>query len=381
MIRKKRRPRRRGNTLVLTAVMMIVLMGMLAFALDLGYLYVTRTQMQRSADAAALAAAWELVDNESLVDSTDTLQSSEKARQKAVDYATRNPVLTTAPQLGEEDVKIGFLANPSDPSSQMNFDSANRPNAVWVNIRRDTNMNGEVSLFFAPLLGRDRVKLQSQATAAVNNNIRGFRTPSDGSNLGILPITLDEPTWNALLAGVGTDDWKWDAELENVTAGADGVLEVNLYPQSTGSPGNRGMVDIGSSSNSTADIARQILHGASPADLAHHGGKIELDENGELILNGDTGISAGVKDELASILGETRIIPVFRSVVGPGNNAQYTIVAFVGIRIMEVKLTGKNTSKRVIIQPAKMVTIGAIPSSSGDTTTSYYVFSPPWLVR
>ena len=55
---------------------------------------------------------------------------------------------------------------------------------------------------------------------------------------------------------------------------------------------------------------------------------------------GDTGISAGVKDELASIIGQTRIIPVFSSVSGNGNNATYVIVRWVGVRVMAVKLTG-----------------------------------------
>src|SRR5690606_12049527 len=122
------------------------------------------------------------------------------------------------------------------------------------------------------------------------------------------------------------DDWTWNAANETISAGSDGVLEVNLFPQGTGSPGNRGTVDIGSSNNSTADIARQIVHGISAQDLAHHGGRLEFDEDGELELNGDTGISAGVKDELASIRGEPRLIPIFSKVVGPGNNAQYTIV-------------------------------------------------------
>ena len=80
----------------------------------------------------------------------------------------------------------------------------------------------------------------------------------------------------------------------------------------------------------------------------------ELDENGELSLNGDTGISAGVKDELVSIKGEPKVIPIFTQVNGPGNNATYTIVKFVGIRIMDVKLTGNMNGKRVIIQPASI---------------------------
>ena len=99
-----------------------------------------------------------------------------------------------------------------------------------------------------------------------------------------------------------------------------------------------------------------------------------------MALNGDPGISAGVKDELASIKGKPRIIPVFESVSGPGNNATYVIVKFAGVRIMDVKLTGSMSSKRVIIQPASVKARGAIPATDG-TPRSDFIYSPVWLVR
>ena len=49
------RKRRAGNILVFSVLMMVVMCGVLAFAVDLGYLYTLRTELQRSADAAALA--------------------------------------------------------------------------------------------------------------------------------------------------------------------------------------------------------------------------------------------------------------------------------------------------------------------------------------
>jgi hypothetical protein len=191
-------------------------------------------------------------------------------------------------------------------------------------------------------------------------------------------------TWNDLMNGaVATDNWTstWDAAHQKwvVTSGADGTKEVNLFPQGTGSPGNRGTVDIGSSNNSTADIARQILTGISPADMAKMGGKLQFNDSGTLTLNGDTGISAGVKDELGSIIGQPRIIPLFNKVVGPGNNAQYTIVKFVGVRILDVDLAGKMDDKRVMIQPANVRIKGGIPSTGPQVTN--YIYSPVWLAR
>jgi len=53
-------PARRGAIIPLGAVLMIPLMGMLAFAVDTGYIVMARSELQNAADAAALAAAEQL---------------------------------------------------------------------------------------------------------------------------------------------------------------------------------------------------------------------------------------------------------------------------------------------------------------------------------
>ncbi|MBW3600316.1 MAG: hypothetical protein KY475_23990, partial [Planctomycetes bacterium] len=353
-----RRNRRSGNILVLTAFMMIGMIAVLAFSIDLGYLYVAKTELQRSADSAAMAAAWELLEDQAVFGAELPSQTQERARAAAATYASYNPILTQQPSLDDDDVKVGYLNDPWDETETIDTGAAHY-NAVRVRVQRTATINGAVPMLFGRVLGVDKTPLQARATAVLMSNFGGFRASDDG-NLPLLPFALDLETWNDLLAGVGSDDWTWDAANEAIVSGGDGVLEMNLYPQGTGSPGNRGTVDVGSSNNSTADIARQILHGASPDDLSHHGGKLELDEYGELELNADTGISAGFKDELAEVQGrgKPRIIPVFSQVSGSGNNAQYTIVQFVGVRIMDVKLTGSMSSKRVIVQPAKILVRG-----------------------
>lgn len=360
---------------------MIGLIAMIAFAVDIGYILVAKDQLQRSADASAMAAAWELVDDQAPLGRSDVTQISADARQKATQYAALNNVLASAPSLGTSDVAVGYMANPTDPACPFTTTGAGLPNAVQVKVRRTSDQNGEVPMFFAPVLGIDRVATEAGATAALVNSISGFKTPADGSNLELLPFALDEQTWNNLInCGNGTDNYKYNSSNKTVSSGYDSIKEVNLYPQGTGSPGNRGTVDIGGCNNSTSDIARQIVHGISSQDMSHFpDSKLQFDQHGKLYLNGDTGISAGVKDELTSIVGQPRIIPIFRSVTGPGNNAMYTIVQFVGVRIMDVKLTGSMSSKRLIVQPCNIVAKGGIPSSTSGT--SNFVYSPVWLVR
>ena len=374
-----RRHRRRGAIAVLAAVLIVALLCMVAFAIDVGMICIAKGELQRSADAAAIAAAWELIDEGAPAGQSKT--ASAKAVSVAEAFAALNHVGTKSPKLASGDVTVGYMASPWLPSDPLlPYTTLNKPNAVEVRVQRTGATNGEIPLFFARIMGMTSTAVEAKATAALITNIGGFRPPADGSNLPILPIALDEETWLMLKGGQCPDNYYFDSSSGTIRSGKDGIQEVNLYPQATGSAGNRGTVDIGPSNNSTADISRQVEEGISAEDMENfykQGRKLEFDELGNLYLNGDPGISAGIKDELASIQGKPRIIPIFRTVSGNGNNAEYTIVKFVGVRIMNVNLTGG--SKKVIIQPANIVTKGGIPATAGES--SYFIYSPVWLVR
>jgi hypothetical protein len=357
---------------------------MVAFCVDVGYVLSAKEELQRSADATALATCWEF--GQQLSQGQTDTNASGLARSTAVQYASQNPVTglgmvvdSNTSNDASGDVVFGYISDFTDPNCSLQTSDPSRYNAVRVRMYKNSSANGEVPYFFARVFGMTGQVLQTDATAAIVRDIGGFEAPADGSNLQILPFALDIDTWNNLINGNSTDTYRWDAECEEIENGADGWVEVNLYPQGTGSPGNRGTVDIGGANNSTNDISRQILEGISAQDLIDLGKPLEFDVNGELGLNGDTGISAGVKDELAAIMGEPRIIPVFESVSGNGNNANYTIVKWQGIRIMAVKLTGSMSQKHVTIQVAPVLATGVIPSPTSGT--SGYVFSPVVLVK
>jgi Flp pilus assembly protein TadG len=378
---------RRGTISILAAVLTIVLVAMVAFSVDLGYVLTAREEMQRTADAAALAACWEY--GKQLSSGQTSATAAQLARLTAADYASSNPVTNVGMVINANtsndpagDVVFGYVADLANGGKTFQTENADVYNAVRVRVRKEPSLNGEVPYFFAKIFGLDGQTLSSEATAAVLRDVSGFEVPADGSNIELLPFALDLETFNQWMAGQGADKWKWDADQKKAIAGSDGMLEVNLYPQGTGSPGNRGTVDIGPANNSTADISRQIVDGISPQDmqaLADSGRSLEFDASGQLELNGDTGISAGVKDELASIIGKPRVIPIFAQVVGPGNNAEYTIIKWMGIRIMAVQLTGAMSKKHVTIQAAPIVVKGLVASPT--TGASAYVYSPVALVQ
>lgn len=378
---RSRVPRRRGATLILSVILMFGLFSFVAFGIDLGYLAQSRAEIQRSADAAAMAGCWEIYAG---IERGRSLESSRPAaRQAAADFSLLNPVCRSGPSLDlselSQDVQIGYFSDPRN--AVLSSDSSQPFFGVQTLVSRTAAKNGEIPFFFGKIFGDPGIPMQTSATAVMAHKISGFSLPPGSSDtIQLLPFALDLQTWQSLFSGTISDQYAYDASSGNVKWERDGVGEVNLYPQGTGSPGNRGTVDIGSANNSTNDIARQIVHGISAQDLVELGKPLNLNPNVGLTLNGDTGISAGVKDELASIIGQKRIIPIFASVSGNGNNAQYAIVRWVGVRIMHVKLTGSMSSKQLIVQPVPMIAQHAIIATTSGTS-SEFILSPVMLAR
>ena len=375
------------------AVSVVMICGVAALAVDLGMVYVARTEIQLSADSAALAGAWKLLDEDRVLGGAAMAAVVEGARHEVAAYGYKNPVRKLHPEIPlnlnnspSGEIVIGRLDDPTNPAATMTFESMTTANAVQVRVRRDEEQNGPVGMFFARVIGKDFASVSGRSTAAFEDCIVGFELPAGSDEtVQLLPFALRKVVWDQYMEGTLnglSDGFSYSSGTKSVSAGSDGILELNLYPGAGAgqlSPGNFGTVDLGAPNNSTKDVARQILHGLNSYDLSFFGGKIQLNDQGFLMLNGDTGLSAGIKDELAAIKGQPRVIPLFDEQSGPGNNAMFRIVGWAGIRIVDVRLTGAMNSKRLLIQPAVVADKTAI--SKPGTSASEYVYRPPSLVR
>lgn len=144
------------------AISLTMLIGFAALAVDIGSLYATQAELQRAADAAALAAAQELV-----VGNDSDAQRS--AFDTASQFAARNTVmLREAGISSDSDVELG-KATYSGANNRFTFSSATANyDAVRVTIRRDANSpGGPVQLSFARLLGQESRSLQARAAAVL----------------------------------------------------------------------------------------------------------------------------------------------------------------------------------------------------------------------
>ncbi len=171
--------RRRGNVVVLTALIMVALFAMLAFALDIGYMLHVRTELQRSADACAIAAAPHLPDEAA-------------AGQAALQVAAQNPSGTEM-ILDISDTQFGYwdrdTATFTTPTP-----SGRQANAVRVTVKRTDETGNPVSMFFAGMLGTPTANVTATATALYD---RGLCGPLIGIEWVDVPGTPQTASYNA----------------------------------------------------------------------------------------------------------------------------------------------------------------------------------------
>ncbi len=326
---------RRGSVLITVAAFMLVFIMIIALAVDYGYLLVVRTDLQRAADAAALAAVWNLIPDEMGEQSDAVADARESVRYYISKNLRSQDESLTIP---DTDIEIGRYDRATINSGNVTLLSDGMLDAVRVTIRRDGTANSAVPLFFGRVFGANRANVVVRATAV----LRPAKVLVPGN--GVLPFAVDINIWDQ--AGIGD---------EFVMYG-DGRFEDG---EGNPIPGNWGTVDIGDSSNSTSDLRDQIENGLRQSDLdalaSELGpyGEPRLPNNTELAaplwVGGDPGLSAGMQHALDNVMGVPKAIPLIDQVAGGGgNNSEFHIVGWGIVKLTSFNFQGKN--KQVTVQ-------------------------------
>lgn len=162
----------RGATAVLVALLLVVLLGIAALSIDLGYLFTTRNELQNIADGAALAAARKL---------GSIYQPMDYAQQQAY-VCDPAPIVAVAQELAAKNTSLGMAAGAgvsiaandviigrwSDwKGGGAKTENLDQPDAVNVTVRRDGLVNSAVATIFARVLGVNSVTVSATATAAL----------------------------------------------------------------------------------------------------------------------------------------------------------------------------------------------------------------------
>jgi len=313
---------RRGVIVVKVTLLMIPMVGMLALTIDYGMLLKERTDLQCAADAAALAAVRELVPDPSGIQQTATVRSM--ARQ----YGAANIKNIVQFQIHDADIEIGRF-DPATIYTSLSLLNDGTLDTVRVTVRRDASANSPVQLMFARVLGYTDADLIATATAVLQ------RATHLHVGDGVLPFGVSDVTWNNTAFG------------QTFRIYNDGKIQ-NSSGQTI--PGNWGTVDIGNTDNSTSELSDQIRNGLRQSDLdaLKNDGRIPTNQYIEtavpLTVQGDTGLSAGLKLAMDDVVGQFRFVPVYDQVSDNGNNAQYDVIGWGVVKVIGSNFAGnKNT--------------------------------------
>lgn len=402
--------RRQGAIAPLTAVLAVFILGMVAFAIDTGWLVLTESELQNAADSAALAGAQKLMDGlvayqlpgqsasqqSKILD--DTLAA---ARTSAKAFAALNGAGgVSSLTLLDNDIEFGFT-DASGSYTAYNGTNPVFPNTCKVLMRRDASANGALNLFFAPAIGTKSRDLTATASSTCYS---GTVTSFSGA-AGILPVTFDTYYWDNFLKN-GTDP---DG---NKTYDANGRPVLQIYP-SVKDTGNFGILSLDDSHNGTSEIRSWIDNGVPASDIQTLKDRnlIPLEKHNPLLWdwNGDTGFRASMVMDINNHVGETFVLPLFKPFqqsttttvtttnkngktttttvttdyeagVGTGSHYSYNIVAFVAVKIVEPAARNRD----IRVQPAAVIEPNAVFQNlqpASGTSGLNVIYSVPKLTR
>jgi Flp pilus assembly protein TadG len=370
--------RRRGSITIAVVVSLTVLLGCLALAVDWAYVNMAHVELQRSADAASLAAARSLVDDDLLRVVRRRESDRHSALEAAHEFAAMNTTAGRPTQLvvdldaGESpDVRIGRSVRAAGPARS--FDEAsNELDSVHVTARRSGPRNNPLGLLLGSVLGVRSAEVEAHAEATLDDRVIGF-APVGSVAAPVVPLAIVADssgstcgdTWqHAIVGREGRDDFGIDEATGGVIAGSDGIPEIELFAPRDQRAGNVAVLDIANRLNDRT-VARQMRSGLTPADLEALGGAIQLDSSGRLRLAAKFDLSRDLLPGLNSLVGKRRVWCLCEASGqrdrGPTGVA---VIGFIGVRVVDVRSTTDGVAVRV--QPCMVVTRSAIAAPDGQ---------------
>ena len=209
--------RRRGSAMVYVTVSMTALLGFASLAVDLGHVFVVRSELQLAADAAARYAA------------AGMGAGIETAEANAIDAANDNKADGTPVDISAGDVEFGVWNPTGRTFTKLVGPARSAANAVRVTTRRTSATGNAVSLMFARVLGPSACNVTASAVA------RKALTPP----AAFTGLSSFQAGNNALIAGYDS------------TAGAPGgnnTLEL-------GNLGSNGSITVGNNSDVRGSVS------------------------------------------------------------------------------------------------------------------------------
>ena len=143
--------KQRGMTLFMVTASLVMLLGAAGFAIDLVSLYVARSEAQRAADAAALAAATAIVESRVLMGVGTQGAAETAAEAQAITLAAQNGIYDDPVVITPADIVFDW----SEPKNPL----------VSVRVQRTSANGNPMPTFFMKVFGIDEADVTTVATA------------------------------------------------------------------------------------------------------------------------------------------------------------------------------------------------------------------------
>ena len=160
--RRWRRNPRRGAVVVLAAVLMTVMAGMIAFAVDCGMIALAREQLQIAADSAAMAGA------DALSGGPTAATTAAQAFAQANSAGGTSVVVKPA-----QDIELGRWDKIALTFTSLTGSARSSANAVRVTCHMSQARGNSLKLFFAPIFGQKTADVSAQAVATNPGTVCG----------------------------------------------------------------------------------------------------------------------------------------------------------------------------------------------------------------
>ena len=279
---------RRGGMLPLIAICLPLFIIAAAFAVDVAYMQLTRTELRTATDAAARAGAKTL----------SMSQSQSQARAAAVAAAAKNKVAGVGLKLTNDQIQIGVGAQTSDTSRFNLTDGGSLPNAVRVTGKRTaSSAAGPVGLLLGRMLGVTTFEPVSIATSTQLDRDICLVVDRSGS---MMESVNGAPIWGGPCSPPDMNKSRWGALYTAVNAFLE-ELDDTLQEEQCA------LVSY-SSNGSGCGFKFKTSDINAPLDFDYEPIRDEMDDLSSRPVQGNTAIGAGI-DNGVKVLTSNRVRP------------------------------------------------------------------------
>lgn len=364
--------RRRGTLLPAIAFALLVVGGALALVLNGLWKDAASVELRTAAEAAALAAAAEYLNDAQLaaVSNNEILMQGARLRAAEVAFANRvagQPVVLNPEPLGDvifgrrlfqpESVESVFLEATENPELT--------PDVVEVRATLMKARGNPLRLFFPGVTGQPVAEAFTLVQAAFDNQIEFFRptpgTPVPCLPLGILardPMDQRTDTWEVNIEQrQGGDAFCFDEETREVLPEPDGIPEIVLRSVPLNGIGLEGNVQMLDFRNDLRDeqLAEQIARGLDREALLEWEGSLPAVSAFDITASAN--LPEPLQMALENLIGQQRLCLLYEPLQGLSvpSWSQVRCVGVVAIRILSVQ-PETNETATLIVQPTIMST-------------------------